>query len=360
VFLRAYLIAALLLLTIFGGIAGYLYRQFSALSGADFTPPPATIAASVATGEQWNSLLTAIGTIRAVRGVELSTEESGEVIAVDVRSGEQVEPGQLLITLNDKIEQASRESQIASLELARLLFERDQQLVKQKSIPQSQYDRSKADYERAIAQLAETEARLENKRIHAPFAGTAGIVHVQVGDYVVPGDAITTLQDLSELEIDFTVPARHYPRLRPGLVLDVRVAAFPDRTLQATLQALDASADPNSRNLLLRAGLEPDSGLLPGMFAELTMDLDSPSTVVTVPETAVTYSLQGSTVFVIEQGEEGLTVAPRVVRTGGTRDGRIAILEGLAEGARVVTAGQNKLFRGAPVVIDETVALEGL
>jgi len=102
-------------------------------------------------------------------------------------------------------------------------------LVKQKSIPQTQYDRSKADLDSAIAQLAETEARLENKRIHAPFAGTLGIVRVKVGDYVEPGTLVATLQNLEELEIDFTVPARHYPRLRPGQDILVKVAAYPAR-----------------------------------------------------------------------------------------------------------------------------------
>jgi membrane fusion protein, multidrug efflux system len=355
--LRAYVTAALLLLLIFGGISGYLYRQFSLLDAMDFTPPAVTIAAATAQTEQWDSVLPAIGTIKAVRGVELSTEESGEVIAIGIVSGDQVQQGDLLVTLNDKVEQASRENQIASLELARLLFERDQQLIKQKSIPQSQYDRSRADLQRAVAQLAETEARLDNKRIQAPFGGTIGIVHARVGDYVEPGDTITTLQDLSELEVDFTVPARYYSQLRKGLAISVRVDAFPEKIFGATLQAVDAKVDAGTRNLLLRASLEPGSNLLPGMFAQLEIDLDAPRSLVTVPETAVSYSLQGHTVFVIEDSGNGLTVMPKIVRTGDTRRGRIAIVDGLESDTRVVSAGQNKLFRGASVVIDESVQL---
>jgi membrane fusion protein (multidrug efflux system) len=352
---RAYLFVIALLVLIFGGIGGYLYNKFSSLAAMDFTPPPATIAAGVAVSETWPSSLAAVGTIQAVRGVELATEASGEVIEITVASGDQVTAGQLLLTLNDSVEQASKERQEANLELARLLFERDASLVKQKSIPQSQYDRSRADLDSATAQLAETEARLDNKRVIAPFSGTVGIIRAKVGDYIESGDSITTLQDLSALEVDFSVPARHAPRLRPGLAVKVTTTAFPDREFIARLQALDAKVDASTRNLSLRAQLEQSDGLLPGMFARLSIDLDRPREVVAVPETAVSYSLQGNTVFVISEDDEGLLVEPRVVTTGPARGGRIAILSGLEAGDRVVIAGQNKLYRGARVTIDDSV-----
>ena len=353
--MRAYLLVAVLLLLIFGGISTYLYRQFTVFSGMDFSPPPVAVGAAVATRESWSESLDAVGTIKAARGVALSTEEPGEIIAIPVASGAKVRAGQLLLTLNDKVEQASRERQIANLELARLLFERDQQLIKQKSIPQTQYDRSKADLDSAIAQLAETEARLENKRIHAPFPGTLGIIRVKVGDYVVPGTVIATLQDLDELEIDFTVPARHYPRLRPGQDILVKSAAYPSQAFRATLESIDSQVDAATRNLLLRARLGRGSGLLPGMFAELKIALDEPQLLVTVPETAVSYSLHGDIIYVILEEDGQMSVEPRVVTTGSSREGRIAILEGLEGNERVVTTGQNKLYRGATVSIDESV-----
>jgi len=353
--LRGYLISFALLAAIFGSIGGYFYLQTTGSSGADYTPPPVTIAATEAEAAVWSTRLDAIGTIKAARGVELSSEESGEIIAISVTSGSKVNAGDLLITLNDQIEQASKKRQIANLELARLLFERDRKLVKQKSIPQTQYDRSKADLASATAQLAETEARLDNKRIHAPFSGSIGIIHVKVGDYVEPGTKITTLQDLSELEIDFTVPERHFPSLVPGLDITVRSSALPGRELHATLQALDSRVESSTRNLLVRAQLEDSSGLLPGMFAELTIDLDVPVSLVSVPETAVSYSLHGNIVYVVEQDGEALTVTPRIVTLGDTREGRAAILSGIEAGETVVTAGQNKLYRGASVVIDSSV-----
>lgn len=355
--MRAYLFVIALLLLIFGGVAGYLFNKFSGLAAMDFTPPPAMVAAGTAVAQTWPSSLEAVGTIRAVRGVELAAEASGEIISIAVDSGQEVSAGQLLITLNDSVEQASKKRLEANLELARLLFDRDASLVDQKSIPQSQYDRSRADLDSATAQLAETEARLDNKRVIAPFSGTLGIIRAKLGDYIESGDSITTLQDLSELEIDFSVPARHAPRLRPGLGVNVTTTAYPDQQFSARLQALDARVDAGTRNLSLRAILEEPGGLLPGMFARLSIDLDIPRQVVAVPETAVSYSLQGNTVFVIKEDEDGLAVEPRVVETGPARAGLVAVLSGLEAGERVVIAGQNKLYRGARISIDDSVAM---
>ncbi|MCZ6830091.1 MAG: efflux RND transporter periplasmic adaptor subunit [Gammaproteobacteria bacterium] len=356
--MRAYLFVAMLLLVIFGSIGGYLYARFSAFSKMDFTPPPVTIAAGVARAERWDQHLQAVGSIKAVRGVDLTSETSGEVTAIEFVSGQQVEAGQLLVVLNDEVEQASRRSQIASLDLAKILFERDQKLVQQKSIPQSQYDRSKADLESARAQLAETEARIKNKHIDAPFTGTLGILQVDVGDYVSPGTVIAALQDLDELEIDFTLPARFAPLLRPGLAIELQVGAFPEKVFSATLSALDSRVDPDTLNLLARARIHDSGGLLPGMFASLRIALGTADEVLTVPETAITYSLQGSTVYVIREDSSGqLTVDAVVVQVGEVRDGRVGILRGLEAGQQIVTAGQNKLFRGASVRIDATVQL---
>ena len=356
--MKAYVFAIVLLLVIFGSVGGYLYQRFSAFASMDFTPPPVTIAASIAKLEAWDETLNAVGSIQAVRGVELTSETSGEITDIRFDSGDQVAAGQLLLVLNNMVEQASRENQIASLDLARILFERDQILIAQKSIPQTQYDRSRADLERARAQLAETEARLANKRIEAPFAGTMGIRRVDVGDYLAPGTVIATLQDHSELEIDFTVPARYTPRLRAGLSVAVRIDAYPGRTFSAVVTAIDSRVDPTTRNVLLRARLKEVAGLVPGMFAVLEVDLGEKQPVITIPETAMTYALQGNTVFVIEPTEDGqLTATAKVVRAGNVRDGRIAVVEGLEAGDQVVSVGQNKLYRGVRVVIDASVAL---
>jgi membrane fusion protein (multidrug efflux system) len=355
--LKAYAFVALLLLAIFGSIGGYLYNKISTFASMDFTPPPVTVTAGLATTEGWAQYLHAVGTVRSVRGVRLSSETSGEVTQLNFESGDQVETGQVLLVMNDQIEQAARRSQIASLELAEILFERDRQLVDQKSIPQSQYDRSKADLARARAQLAETEARIHNKRIHAPFAGTIGIRQVSLGDYLAPGTTIGALEDLSELEVDFSLPGRVTPLLSTGMPVQLTVDAFPDKLFEARLFALDSRVDEASRSLLVRARLDNDVSLLPGMFARVRVEISNSAVVITVPETALTYSVNGDTVYVVGSSGEGLgqSVEAVVVEVGQVRNGRVEIRKGILQGDLVVTSGQNKLYRGARITVDPTM-----
>jgi membrane fusion protein (multidrug efflux system) len=350
---RAYLVAIVLLVVLIGGTAFYIAKRFAAMASGGFAQPPATIAAATAEERNWRETIEAIGSIRAARGVLLSAEVSGDITDVFVESGAAVAEGDPLFAIDDELERATRDRLEARLVLARQLYERDARLIRENSIPQSQLDQSSANYRAAQAELAEIGAVLKNKRISAPFAGRLGIIRVRLGDFVEAGDPLATLEDLSRLEVDFSVPDRYAPLMRPGLQISVRTAAFPGREFAATLQAIDSQVDVNTRNLLMRAQIRDGEGLLPGMFARLSIDLDRNTRRVFVPETAVTYSLQGNLVYVIEEDDEGLFVSPRVVTTAGTSDGDVAILDGIEDGETVVTAGQNKLYRGARVQIDE-------
>ena len=354
--MKAYFVVIVLLLGIFGSIGGYKYAQFAALANASFERPPITVAASLAQIEGWSDYLVAVGTIKAIRGIRLSSEESGEVVRINFESGEAVEAGRLMIVLNDRVESARRGSQQATLSLARLQFDRNRELLEQKSVSRSDYDRSKADLDRARADLAETEAILANKRIRAPFAGVAGIRQIELGDFVSPGMVVTTLQDLSELEIDFTLPGQSAPLLQPGQRIELQVDAFPGRVFEARLSAVDSQIDPSTRNLNARAKIIQGDGILPGMFATLRIFPGGTKNFVTVPQTAVTYSLHGNTLYLITEAPGGvLTASSVIVETGETRDGRTSVLKGIEPGTRVVSAGQNKLYRGARVVVDEEV-----
>jgi membrane fusion protein (multidrug efflux system) len=265
--------------------------------------------------------------------------------------------GQLLISIDDEIESATRRRLAARRELAEQLYRRDLRLIKENSIPQSQLDQSSADFRSADAELAEIDGVLKNKRITAPFDGRLGILQVRLGDFVEAGTPLVTLQDVRNLEVDFSVPDRYAPLMHPGLTVALRTAAFPERRFLARLRAVDAQVDENTRNLRLRASIEDGEGLLPGMFASLKIDLGRESQRVFVPETAISYSLQGDLVYVIEEDEQGLSVTPRVVVPGGSEGGEVAILSGIAAGEQVVIAGQNKLYRGARVQIDTDVEL---
>ncbi|WP_439100983.1 efflux RND transporter periplasmic adaptor subunit [Congregibacter sp.] len=350
--MRAYLVAAVLLVLILGSTAFYIQQRFAAMASGNFAPPPATIAAGTAEARPWRETIDAVGTIRAARGILLTAETSGDITAMHVASGDNVDVGELLISIDEEFEVATRKRLEARLLLAEQLYERDARLIKENSIPQSQLDQSRADLQSAQGELAEIDAVLKNKRISAPFAGRLGIFQVRLGDYVEAGTPLVTLQDVSRLEVDFSVPDRYAPLMQPGLQIVLRTAAFPDRRFSATLRAVDSQIDENTRNLQIRASLDEGEGLLPGMFASLIIDLDRETRRVFVAETAVSYSLQGNLVYVIEEDDDGLFVSPRVVKILPANNGEVAVVSGIKDGDRVVIAGQNKLYRNARVQID--------
>lgn len=357
--MRAYLIVLALLAIIFGSIAAYLNNRWAQFAKIDFSPPPVTIAAGLSISESWSQYIESVGTIKARQGIELTSEQSGQITAVLVNSGNQVQAGQSLVELNSNVEQAAYNSQAATLKLAQLNFKRDRKLLRQKSISQTQFDRSLADLERAQAQLEETKARLSNKIIRAPFDGTLGILEVELGDYVSPGTIIVSLQDLSALQLDFNVPSQAATQLSVGMPIEFTVSAFKDKVFNAKLTAINPKIEPNTRNLKVRATITSEDKLVPGTFAQLRVITAENIPVITVPESSISYSLHGNTLHLIEPADDGrnLTARALVVKTGKVRNGNISVLSGLSPGEKVVTAGQHKLYPGVKIIVDESVQL---
>lgn len=357
--MRAYIVVLALLAIIFGSIAAYLNNKWSKFAEMDFSPPPVTIAAGLSKAESWGQYIEAVGTIKARQGVELTSEQSGQITAVLVESGDQVQAGQTLVELNSNVEQAALARQKASLKLSQLNFKRDKKLLRQKSISQTQFDRSLADLEKAQAQLAETKARLANKIIRAPFDGTIGILEVELGDYVSPGTIIVSLQDLSSLQLDFNVPSQAAIRLEVGMTIEFTVAAYSDKVFTAVLAAINPKIEPNTRNLKVRAKITSGDNLVPGMFAQLSVITAEKSDVITVPESSISYSLHGNTLHLIEPAEDGngLTAKALVVKTGEVRNSNVRVLSPLPAGKKVVTGGQHKLYPGVKILIDENIEL---
>jgi membrane fusion protein (multidrug efflux system) len=231
-----------------------------------------------------------------------------------------------------------------------------------------------AQLKKATATVAQLNAALDKKRILAPFSGTIGIRRVDVGDYLPSGTMIATLQDLSSLYVDFYVPEQALPKLAIGQIAQVKVAAFPTQTFEATISAINPKVEDTTRNVLVRATLpNPEGKLLPGMFANLQVLLPGQQTRVVVPESAITYTLYGNSVYVVvpkktadgqpekdAKGEPQLTAERRFVETGERRDGLAVIVKGVQAGEQVVSAGQLKLNAGTNVAIsvDKTLKAE--
>ncbi len=360
--LRRMLIMLGVVLLVVLALAAYkglsIYREVQMFSA----PQPAiSVAAASATEMPWQERLPAIGTLKAIQGVDLTVEVGGTVREVLFRSGEQVSLEQPLIQMDSAVEQASLATAQAELGLARVEFERGRSLVRRQSISKSEFDRLSAELQKADASVAQLQAQLAKKRILAPFSGTIGIRQVDVGDYLSSGTIIATLQDLSQLSVDFFLPEQDAPKLRIGERVLLSVAAYPGEQFEGQITAINPKVEDNTRNLQARAELtNPGNKLLPGMFANLQVLLPETPRRVVVPETAITYTLYGNSVYVIEaQPAEDdkpaqLQVQRRFVETGERRDGQVVVLKGLKAGEQVVSAGQLKLDNGAHVaIVDE-------
>ncbi|AXA26536.1 MULTISPECIES: efflux RND transporter periplasmic adaptor subunit [Pseudomonas] len=351
------LAVVLLIVLALGGIKAFsIYRQIQVFSA----PKPAiSVAAAKAEQRQWQERLPAVGSLKALQGVELSLEVAGTVKHLHFDSGQQVKVGQLLLELDSEQEAALLGTAQADLGLAKVDFGRGSQLVGDSAISRGEFDRLTAQYRRNQAVVEQLKASLAKKSMKAPFSGTIGIRQVDVGDYLASGTVIATLQDLSSLYVDFNVPEQALPQLSLGQQVLVQVAAFPGQTFPARLSAINPKVEESTRNLLLRATLaNPDGKLLPGMFASLLVLLPDPQLQVVVPESAITYTLYGNSVYVVgekkaDDGQAHLVAEQRTVQTGERRDGVVVVRKGLQAGEQVVTAGQLKLSPGAAIRISQ-------
>ncbi|MCO7514560.1 efflux RND transporter periplasmic adaptor subunit [Pseudomonas guariconensis] len=363
------LAVVLLIVLALGGIKAFsIYQQIQVFSAPK---PPVSVPAAMAERRLWQERLPAVGSLKAFQGVELSLEVAGTVKSLHFDSGQQVKAGQLLLQLDSDEEAALLRTAQADLGLAKVDFGRGSQLVGDAAISRGEFDRLAAQYRRNQAVVEQLKASLAKKRIHAPFSGTIGIRQVDIGDYLASGTVIATLQDLSSLYVDFNVPEQALPHLSLGQSLQVQVPAYPGQTFPARLGAINPKVEESTRNLLVRATLaNPDGKLLPGMFANLQVLLPDPRPQVVVPESAITYTLYGNSVYVVtrkqsedrqaqqDDGQPTLIAEQRTVRTGERRDGLVVISEGLEAGEQVVTGGQLKLTPGTAIRISADKPLE--
>src|SRR6204780_2056569 len=371
-----FVITLAVLVTLTGGLA---YFQFvikpvmvKGFITAAFAPKPTTVTAEAARVEQWRPELTAIGTLRPIQGVAIAPQAAGDVTAIHFESGDDVEAGALLINIDDSVEQADLANGLAQLKNADATLARQKTLVAQGNTPQSTVDTALATRDSAAATVERTRAVIAQKAIKAPFAGRLGLRNVDLGQYVAVGTSLVTLQQLDPIYADFPVPEEALRSLAVDQLVSMTVDAIPDRRFEGKIEAIDARVSADSRNVTARAVFaNPDRKLLPGMFANLTVTTGEPASVLTVPRTAIVYSLYGDNVFVVRAapharqeggvsdtgGASGLIVERRFVKVGPAQGERIAIEDGLRAGERVVTAGQIKLQAYMPVTIDEAAAL---
>jgi membrane fusion protein (multidrug efflux system) len=325
--------------------------------------PPATVSTMVVATSEWQPKLTSVGNVRAFRGVELSTEIGGSVLTVPIKSGQDVKEGDLLIKLNDASDVAQLKSLKAIADLAKVINERDSQQLAIQAISKNVFDTSAADAKSKLAQVDSQIALVAKKNLKAPFSGRVGIVSINPGQYVNPGDKLLTLQTLDPIFVDFNLPQNNAEQIQVGQAVIVTTDAFKDASFTGKITAVSPKVDTNTRNIQVEAQIaNPDKKILPGMFANVNIQVGEQVKLLTLPQTAVTYNPYGSTVFVAKstdkkdkQGKPVLEAQQVFVTTGATRGDQVAILKGVEEGATVVTSGQLKLKNGTPLLINNKV-----
>ena len=349
---------------LFGGIFGYkaftgiMMKKYMSAGGI----PPVTVSTIHATNEAWQPQFKAVGSLRAVRGVDLASEISGLVRSVHFKSGDEVKAGQLLVQLNADPDIAQLHALEAEADLAEITYERDKKQIEAQAISQSTLDSASADLKSKQAQVTQQAAVVAKKTISAPFAGRLGISSVNPGQYVNSGEKIVTLQSLDSIFIDFSLPQQELSRVSRGQTAVVFIDAYPGKTFTGKITAINPKVDPDSRNVQVEAVIaNPGRELLPGMYATLEVLYGAAQHYLTLPRTAVTFNPYGETVYLVEEkgtdkaGKKTLTVRQTFVTLGPARGDQVAVLSGVKEGDQVVTSGQLKIKNNSAVIINNQV-----
>lgn len=329
---------------------------------AALSNPPQTVSTIQATEQDWQSRIEAVGSLRAVRGADLSPQVSGTVSAIHFESGMDVKEGTLLVELAAADDIAKLQSLKATASLAKITYERDLRQLKAQAVSQQTVDTDFHTLKSDEAQVAEQQATLDYKMIRAPFTGRLGIRQIDLGQYLAAGTAMVTLQALDPIYADFYLPQQALDQITVGQAVTTKIDTYPGQDFAGEISAINARVDPATRNVQVRATLKnPDRKLVPGMFATVVIAVGSVQRYVTLPQTAIAYNSYGSTVYIVDDkgkdasGKPQLSARQSFVTTGATRGDQVAVLSGVKPGEVVVTSGQVKLHNGSPLAINNSV-----
>ncbi len=375
-----YLVPFLVLLALVGGLAAVKFAQISTMTeaGAAYAkagPPPTAVSSDVARDLSWEGSLSAVGTIAAARAVAISNEAPGVVKQIRFDSGAVAKQGQVLVELDTSVERAQLATAMVRKQLTEQTASRTDALFGRKVVTQAKQEADHSQLEAATAEVATLRAQIDRKTVRAPFAGRLGIRAVNLGQYLSPGTALTTLDALDSVYVDFSLPQQALPSLKPGLVVRIKLEGQSGSDTEGTIAAIDPSLDATTRSIRVRATVPNiDQKLRPGMFANVSVMLPKSASIVAVPLTAIVRAPYGDSLFLVESpkqqpnapsgaAEHGGASPVRqarqqFVKLGEQRGDFVAILNGVKAGQEVVTAGAFKLRNGAGITIDNKVGAE--
>ena len=345
-----------------GALGYFKLRQVqAAVKGGAFQPPPEAVTTIVAKQETWPSTLSVVGTMAPVHGVTVSADLPGTVDTITFDSGQFVHEGEVLVQLDTRQERAQLAAVEAQRDLAKINYDRMQQLVNEGVISRMEYDKSTAEQRQTEANVGEIKATIQRKTIRAPFSGILGIRQVNLGQYMSAGTAIVSLQALNPIYANFNVPQQVMSQMRPGQNVKISTDGASGHEYTGRVNALESTVDESTRNLQVQATLaNPENKLRPGMFVQVEVGVGAQRSLFPLPASAINYAPFGDSVYIVTdlKGPDGKTyrgVRQQFVKIAGARGDQIGIVSGLNQGDEVVTSGAFKLRNGAAVAVNNKI-----
>ncbi len=340
-------------------IAGIKALQIKALiaQGKSMVPPAEAVTTAVASEGQWAPVLSTVGNVTAVQGVTVSAQLDGNVESIAFTPGSAVSKGDLLLQMDISTESAQLRAAEATKELARLTYERSNELYANHTVSKAQFDLDSASYKQAQAQVDTIKSTIAKKTIRAPFSGKLGVRLVNVGQTLRAGDAIVSLQSLDPIYVDFYLPQQDVSSIANGVTVQITSDAINNATLEGKITAINPDVDSTTRNVRVEATFSnPDEKLRPGMFVDAKVILTRKRTVVFIPTSSVLYAPYGNSVYIVETKPEGKTVRQQLVRLGVTQGDYVEVISGVNKGDEVVSTGAFKLRPGAQVNVNNALS----
>jgi membrane fusion protein (multidrug efflux system) len=310
----------------------------------------------------WQPTFTASGSLRAMKGVNVTTELAGMVKAIYFKPGSMVIHDTILVQLNADAEIGQLQSLEAQAELAKITYERDKKQYKVQAISQQTLDTDVQTLKNLQGQVNEQKAIVAKKTIRAPFSGHLGINYINPGQYINPGDTIVTLQTLNPMWVDFFIPQQALNQLKIGKAVTVTTDSYPEKNFKGTITAINPVVDITTRNVQVEATIfNPTSELVPGMFVTVVMNTDKPQYYLTLPQSAISFNPYGDIVYIVKQDGKNKNQKPLLkatqafIQAGDKRGDQIAILKGLKKGDTVVTSGMLKLKNNSQITINNSI-----
>lgn len=324
--------------------------------------PVVTVSTMKVENSEWQPRITAAGSLRAIKGVNVTTELAGLVTGIYFTPGAVVKDGTLLVQLNADAEIGQLESLKAQAKLAQITYDRDSKQFKIHAVSKQTLDTDLQNLKSLQGQVAQQAATVAKKSIRAPFTGRLGINNVNPGQYINTGDKIVTLQALDPIYVDFYLPQQQLAQVTLGQPVNIRTDTFPGKTFTGKITTIEPVIDNTTRNVEVEGTIaNPDFMLTPGMFVNVSLTTGKPVSYLTLPQTAVSYNPYGDIVFIVHEskdknGKTVLSVTQNFVEAGETRGEQVAILKGLKAGDTVVTSGQLKLKNGSRIAVNNKIA----